>query len=186
MRANLRKLGRMTWVGMLKLQRVVMLTSICMCLSAMVGEVVARTLNMSLLGVEDLGAYVGFWLYFVGAGYSAYQRNHVKAEFMNAIVHNPQVYTKLRALASGLAFALCSYATLWSYQYLHWAILAHEDAISTLFGRLYPAVYFQASIPFGLTLMTFYFLIEFIQWCRPLVRGIPVPEEIYSARKEID
>lgn len=182
-----RKVGRIMWTSALKVQRAIMLTSICFCSTAIVIEVITRyVLKTSIIGVEELAAYVAFWVYLVGASYGSYERSHIKAELTHLIFPNPRAYAKVRAIVGCITFCLCCYVIPWAYRYFMWGITRLEQSRATLLGSTYPVVYFQVSIAVGLTLMAFYFLIEAIQWLMPLVRGTPVPKEMYASRREID
>jgi len=182
-----RKLIEFIWIFLLKLQRIVMLVSICVSASAIMLEVIMRyVFKSSIVGIEELAAYLAFWLYFIGAVYGSYERSHIKADLSHLIFKNPIHYAKGRAVTSLISFALSLYIIPWAWRYVEWGIKRHEQSSSTLFGDTYPVVYFQVSILCGLILMSFYFLVEAIQWIRPVLKGGPIPEEMMLAREESD
>jgi TRAP-type transport system small permease protein len=177
--------GCYIWTALLKLQRVVMLVAICVCASAIMTEVVMRyVLKKSIVGIEELAAYLAFWLYFIGASYGTYERSHIKAELTHLLLKNPRHYAASRALTSFISFALSSYAIVLAYRYAEWGIRRMEQSNSTFLGNTYPVLYFQFSLLVGFALMCFYFLIEFLQWITPLLKREPVPSEMMSARSE--
>ena len=181
------KATHITWTGLLKLQRVVMLVSICFCTTAVVVAVFMRYIVQApIIGIDDLATYVAFWLYFVGASYGAYERSHIKAELVHLIFRTQRTYVKVRVATSFINFGLACYVIPWAYQYTAWGFTELEQSRSAIFGSTYPVVYFQISITFAFILMAMYFLIEAIQWWTLLVRGIPLPEEMSTPRKEID
>jgi len=47
-------------------------------------------------------------------------------------------------------------------------------------------VIFQTSILVGLSLMSFYFFVEFVQWLDVIFVKKSIPEEMLSSRKEIE
>jgi TRAP-type C4-dicarboxylate transport system permease small subunit len=184
---GLKMITRTVWILLLKLQRIIMLSSIVFSASAIMVEVIMRyVFKSSIIGIEELAAYVAFWLYFIGASYGSYERSHIKAELTHLIFKSPRHYAKSRAVTSIISFVLALYAIPWAYDYVEWGVLRNEQSSSTLFGNTYPVVLFQASILFGMTLMCFYFLVEAVQWLQPLIKGAPIPKEMMKARKEID
>jgi len=54
------------------------------------------------------------------------------------------------------------------------------------FKRYLPVVIFQTSILVGLSLMSFYFFVEFVQWLDVIFVKKSIPEEMLSSRKEIE
>jgi len=187
MQDYLKQFAKIAWVGLLKLQRAIMLISLCFCILTIMLEVIMRyILHTSIIGIEELAAYVAFWLYMIGAAYGSYERSHIKAEVTHLIFKSQRKYSVARGVVSLVTFLIACSAIPWAYRYMEWGFLRQEQSSSTLFGTTYPVVYIQSSIAVGLTLMAFYFLAEAVQWLYPILRGRPVPEEMYSARKEID
>lgn len=177
--------GRFIWDIFLKAQRVVMLMTICICTSAIMAEVVMRYIfKISIVGIEELAAYIAFWLYFIGASYGTYERSHIKAELTHMFLKNPKYYATSRAITSFISVALSGYATMLAYHYSEWGIRRMEQSSATFFGSTYPVLYFQFSLLIGFSLMCFYFFVEFLQWITPILKNKPVPEELMSARKE--
>ena len=179
--------GRLIWVVLLKVQRIVMLLTICISSSAIMAEVLMRYIfKTSLIGIEELAAYIAFWLYFIGSAYGTYERSHIKAELTHMLIKNPRHYAISRATTSFISVVLSGYAVVLAWRYSEWGIRRMEQSSATFLGSTYPVVYFQFSLLVGFTLMCFYFLVEFIQWLTPILKNEPVPQEMMSARKETE
>jgi len=179
--------GRFIWDMLLKMQRIVMLLTICISTSAIMAEVLMRYIfKTSIVGIEELAAYIAFWLYFIGASYGTYERSHIKAELTHMLIKNPKYYAISRAVTSFISFALSGYAVILAYHYAEWGIRRMEQSSATFLGSTYPVVYFQFSLLVGFTLMCFYFLVEFLQWITPILKNEPVPSEMMSSRKETE
>ena len=89
------------WHFMLRAQRVVMLLSICFSTIAVFIEVIMRYFfETPLIGIEELAAYVAFWLYFIGGSYGAYERSHISADLSQLIFKNKLNYAKSHAITS--------------------------------------------------------------------------------------
>jgi len=179
------KLANFIWVGLLKIQRLVLVISVCISTTAVFIEVILRyCFNTSFVGIEELAAYCAFWMYFIGASYGAYERSHIKAELTHLIFGNTINYARCRALTSFISFAATAYVIPWAYDYVVWGFQMGEQSSSTLLGSTYPVVYFQISIFIGLCLMSFYFLVEFIQWIRIVLKNKKIPSEMLTSRIE--
>jgi TRAP-type transport system small permease protein len=179
--------GRFIWDTLLKMQRILMLLTICISTSAIMAEVLMRYIfKTSLVGIEELAAYVAFWLYFIGAAYGTYERSHIKAELTHMFIKNPRYYAISRAVTSFISVVLSGYAAILAYRYSEWGIRRMEQSSATFLGNTYPVLYFQFSLLVGFALMCFYFLVEFLQWITPILKNEPVPEEMMSSRKETE
>lgn len=179
--------GRLIWLVLLKVQRIVMLLTICISSGAIMAEVLMRYIfKTSLIGIEELAAYIAFWLYFIGSAYGTYERSHIKAELTHMLIKNQRHYAISRATTSFISVVLSGYAVVLAWRYSEWGIRRMEQSSATFLGSTYPVVYFQFSLLIGFTLMCFYFLVEFIQWLTPILKNKPVPQEMMSARKETE
>jgi TRAP-type C4-dicarboxylate transport system permease small subunit len=175
------------WGALVKIQRLVLVIAVCISTTAVFAEVILRYFfNTSFVGIEELAAYCAFWMYFVGASYGAYERSHIKAELTHLIFGNSINYARCRALTSFISFAAAAYIVPWAYDYVVWGIEMNEQSRSTLFQSTYPVVYFQLSILVGLCLMSFYFLIECLQWTRIVMKKKKIPAEMLSTRQEAE
>lgn len=184
---TLKKIINFVWVALLKIQRLIMVLAVCISTTAVFTEVILRYFfKTSFVGIEELAAYVAFWMYFIGASYGAYERSHIKAELTHLVFGNSLNYARCRAVTSFISFAASAYILPWAYDYLVWGVVRGEQSRSTLLGNTYPVVFFQVSILIGLCLMCLYFLVEFIQWLRIVLDKSPIPEEMLSARKEAE
>lgn len=184
---SLKRLANFIWVALLKIQRTIMMVALCFCLLTIFLEVIMRyILQTSIIGIEELAAYVAFWLYMIGSSYGSYERSQIRAELTHLVFKDPRKYAIAKSVVNLLTFLIICNALPWAYRYLEWGFKRQEQSSATLFGSTYPVVYFQMSISIGLTLMAFYSLVETLQWSIPVLRRQPVPEEMYWARKEID
>ncbi len=183
----MKKVAQFLWVFLLKAQRLVMLVGICLATTAVFIEVIMRyVFQAPFVGIEELAAYSAFWIYFIGGAYGAYERSHIKAELTHLIFGNSLGYAKARAMTSLISFCAAGYAVPWAYEYFVWGIVRREQSSSTFLGSTYPVVIFQTSILVGLSLMCFYFFVEFVQWLDVIFVKKSIPEEMLSSRKEIE
>lgn len=184
---DLKQLISKLWIFLVKMQRLILVISVCISTGAVFTEVILRYFfKTSFVGIEELAAYFAFWMYFMGASYGAYERSHIKAELTHLIFGTTINYAKCRAVTSFIAFAASTWIIPWAYDYTVWGFVRGEQSRSTLLGSTYPVVYFQLSIFVGLILMSLYFLVEFIQWVRIIRKKGPIPQEMLSTREEVE
>lgn len=171
---------------LLKFQRVILLSTIVFCTLALFIEIVVRyILRTSFVGIEEMAAYVAFWMYFIGASYGSYERNHIKAELIHLLFGTSKKYAISRAISSLISFGVTAFAIPWAFNYLLWGISMNEQSQATFLGSTYPVFWFQASIPVGMSLMALYSFVEFVQWMKIILTKDQVPEEMISPRKEV-
>ncbi len=181
------RLIEFVWTALLKIQRVIMLVTVIISTSAVFSEVVMRYIFKSpFVGIEELAAYFAFWMYFIGASYGSYERSHIKAELTHLVFGNTKKYAVCRAFTSFISFCAALYAVPWAYDYFVWGIVRNEQSRATFLGDTYPVVWFQSSILIGLSLMTLYFFVEFVQWVKVIASRDPIPPEMLSTRKEAE
>ena len=111
-----------------------------------------------LFGVEELVCLIAMWLYFIGASYGAYQRNHIKAELVHLWFKTQRSHALINSLSSSITLILSIIMIKWSYPYLIWVIKKGETSQALLL----PMVLSQSAVFFGAVLMTLYFLVELV------------------------
>lgn len=182
----MRSLLRVLWDMLLKFQRIVLLSTLFFCTLAMFIEVVVRyILKTSFVGIEEMATYVAFWMYFMGASYASYERNHIKAELIHLVFGTSKKYAISRAIGSLISFAVLAFAIPWAFDYLLWGISMNEQSLATFLGKTYPVFWFQASIPVGISLMVLYSFVELVQWVKIAFTKDQVPGEMISPREEV-
>ncbi len=178
---------RLLWNALLRLQRIVMLATILFTVISICVEVVARYIFHSpIVGLEELAAYVVFWLYFTGGSYGAYERSHISADLSQLFLKNPVSYARAHVVSSFISTAVCVYAIPWGWEYFKWGRDMNELSNATFLGETYPVMYFQAAVPVGIVLMAFYFFMEFTQWFKYGFIDKKLPEAMRAPRQEID
>lgn len=175
------------WNGLLKFQRFVMLVSIIVSVTCIFIEVIFRYFfKSSIIGIAEIGAYVAFWMYFIGSSYGTHERCHVKAELTHLVFKNKASYAKSRFFASLISLSTCIYILPWAWDYFEWGLTMKEKSSSTFMGSTYQVVYFQSAILVGLTLTALYLAAEAIMWFSPAFKGNEVTPDMEQSREEID
>ncbi|MDY3868644.1 MAG: TRAP transporter small permease subunit, partial [Pyramidobacter sp.] len=105
------------WNTLLRLQRIVMLLTICITTLAVFIEVIMRYIfKTPLVGIEELAAYVAFWLYFIGGTYGSYERSHISADMSSLVFKNKVSYARSHTVTSLITTGVCVYAIPWAWE----------------------------------------------------------------------
>lgn len=117
--------------------------------------VIARAMNINLLGYEEILIICAFWLYMFGTAYGSYEDSHIKADIL--VVMMPEGYKKdlIAILRNTLSVVLGFIFLLWALQLFFWTV---ENGQQTPVWRI-PVTISQSSILFGLTVGTFYHIV---------------------------
>jgi len=142
------------------------------CLGFILAEVVLRNIvRVSLFGTSEIAVLSAWWFYMFGASLGAWERTHIKADILLVFVKNSRRGMSIvRTISSSLTVFLCAATSSWALTYIDRAIDLHR---TSSYLRI-PMIIAQAPILVGLSLMTFYFLIQLIDHVLQLAGKRPV------------
>jgi len=126
---------------------------------AMLLELLVRFfLKQSIFGLSDFIGFTSVWLYAIGASFASYERNHIKAEFINVFVKSIRIRNLARFVSAAISTGMSAVFTKWS-----WDLCVYSVSVGEV-TQAYPVpkVIFQSSFFFGGILMVIYFLWEAI------------------------
>ena len=107
----------------------------------------------------------------MGAAYATYDRSHIKGGVVQLFIKNhPRVLVSFQVGVTLLCLGLSGLLTVWGYDNFIWNLEVNSRSTQLFL----PLAYAQLSLPVGFILMAVYFLTEFIDSVRDLVRGVPV------------
>jgi TRAP-type C4-dicarboxylate transport system permease small subunit len=142
--------------------------------------VIARAMNINLLGYEEILIICAFWLYMFGTAYGSYEDSHIKADII--VVMMPEGFKKdlIAILRNALTLVLGVIFLLWALQLFLWTV---ENGQQTPVWRI-PVTISQSSILFGLTVGTFYHVVYlydefknfYIKWIRKTPQDVALNE----------
>lgn len=118
--------------------------------------VVARTLNINLLGYEEILIICAFWLYMIGSAYGSYEESHIKADIIVIMMKEGFAKDLIALLRNTLSVVIGIVFLLWALQLFQWNITNGQQ---TPVWRI-PVTVSQSSLLFGLTVGTFYHLVH--------------------------
>jgi TRAP-type C4-dicarboxylate transport system permease small subunit len=160
---------------MVKIQRTFLFYLLLVLTAAMLLEIGVRYFfNQSIFGLSDFIGYSSVWLYAVGASFATYEKSHIKAEFINAMVRSDRTRHGFRLIAALISAFMSAVFTKWSYELCVYSVQVGEKT------QAYPVpkVIFQSSFLVGGILMTIYFLWEALECCISIKENRPfIPAE---------
>ena len=154
--------------GLVAAQRGLLFFLMVLLTTAMLAEVVTRYFfGHSLFGLEQFVGYTAVWVYFIGAAYGAYERSHIKAEFIGMAIKNKRKLMIVRSAAAAVATFVSCVLAKWSLDFCLASIRVHETSPT----HNVPMVYFQSALLVGAILMVAYFWWEAIELGRQAYRS---------------
>lgn len=117
--------------------------------------VIARSMNVNLLGYEEILIICAFWLYMFGTAYGSYENSHIKADILVVTMKEGFRKDLVALLRNSLSVVLGFIFLLWALQLFFWTV---ENGQQTPVWRI-PVTVSQSSLLFGLLVATFYHLV---------------------------
>lgn len=111
-----------------------------------------------LHGLEELIIIPAFWMYFIGAAYGTYKKEHITADIVSVYLKGEKKHLWLKLIISLINCSLISIFAFWSIEYIIWSI--NSGAHSNVWK--YPMYIPQSSILVGFGLMTLYTFVELV------------------------
>ncbi len=163
------KFRKNLWEGVDQVWQNIGVVAASACLILMLCQIFLRYIaKRPLMGVEEITCMIAFWAYFMGAVHGSYEGSHVKAQITQVLIKNRYVLNIVNAITSFITVLIACYVSVWGYEYFIWGVQRGETSPFMLI----PRVYSQSAISFGLVLMAFYFIVEFIKnMCTIFSRG---------------
>lgn len=140
------------WEALVKFLRFGLIVSNILVVLITFAAVVTRTLNVSLLGYEEILIICAFWLYMFGSAYGNYEKSHIAADFLFVIMKDGLVKEVLMILRDILSVILGAVFIFWAFQLFQWSA---TNGQLTPVWRI-PVVVSQSSLLFGLGVGTFF------------------------------
>ncbi len=118
--------------------------------------VIARTMNINLLGYEEILIICAFWLYMIGSAYGSFEESHIKADII--VIMMKEGFTKdlIALLRNTLSVIIGIIFLVWALQLFQWNIINGQQ---TPVWRI-PVTVSQSSLLFGLTVGSFFHLVH--------------------------
>ena len=145
---------------LVRVQKIFLFYLFALLVLAMLLELLVRFfLKQSIFGLSDFIGFTSVWLYAIGASFASYERNHIKAEFLNVFVKSNRIRNLFRVISAGISVGMSAVFTKWS-----WDLCVYSVSIGEV-TQAYPVpkVIFQSSFFFGGILMVIYFFWEAVE-----------------------
>lgn len=120
-----------------------------------------------LMGIEELLLFPTIWLYMLGGANASQERTHIECGILTLYIKKDKSI-KIFNLAKGIFSLLVSlWLTYWSYWLFSYSLKLWKTS-----DMLYiPTFFAESSIFIGLVLMSFYTLLELIEYTKCFVKG---------------
>lgn len=143
------------WNALVKFLRFGLIVSCTLVTCITFAAVIARALNINLLGYEEILIICAFWLYMIGSAYGSYEDSHIKADIIVVMMKEGFLKDLIALIRNTLSVVIGIAFLMWAFQLFEWTIVNGQQ---TPVWRI-PMTVSQSSILFGLTVGTFYNLV---------------------------
>ena len=146
--------------AMLKVLRFIMI-SMSLTVAVVIGVAAALryVFKMDMYGIEDFIIVFAYWLYFSGGAYGAFENSHITADILTVYMKNQKMKRGIICFSSLCTVLLSGLFAFWGWQMFAWQL---DKGGATPVWRI-PLYVPQSAITLGLTLMTFYFGLHFLE-----------------------
>ncbi|HHX51592.1 MAG TPA: TRAP transporter small permease [Clostridia bacterium] len=159
------------WDALLSLQKIIVIVcSIITVIGISSAAFLRYVFRTDLYGYEEIIVIFAFWLYFIGGSYGSYERSHITAELVSVYVKNEKLKTFMIWVSSGITVLLSLLFTYWATDIITWGLAS--GAKSPVWGI--PLVIPQSAILAGLVLMSFYFIVHWLDDTKRLLQQAKV------------
>lgn len=158
------------WNAKLKLQRFILLACGIAVTALITVQVFTRyVMGISLFGIEELATFAAVYMYFIGAAHGAWERGHISASLVELMIPEGRAQHAIALVASAITVVLSGWMSVWAWQYL--AFTLKRGTMSLEVGI--HMGWIHGVMPAGLTLMTLYFAVEFLENWNRVFKGDP-------------
>lgn len=122
-------------------------------------QVILRTLNMPLFGIEELLTFPTIWIYFLGGVCASYTDSHIECSIVGALSKNKKAIVLAKQLSNIAASFLAIYVLKWGAEYTQYSLKMHKvSAVLKI-----PMPIGEVIIMVGLTLMAVFTVVRTVQ-----------------------
>lgn len=125
-------------------------------------------------GYEEIAVLVGFWLYFMGAAYGAYNNTHVSADVIDAYFPEGTMKRILTVLRNAITVGVCGLFVYFGYEFFEFAFKGplgnYQFQPRSMTWRI-PFWTSRGAIFFGLIFMELYFFRNLVLSLNALIKG---------------
>jgi TRAP-type C4-dicarboxylate transport system permease small subunit len=161
--------------ALLKVLRFIMI-SMSLTVAVVIGVAAALryVFKMDMYGIEDFIIVFAYWLYFSGGAYGAFENSHITADILTVYMKNQKLKRGIICFSSLCTVLLSGLFAYWGWLMFSWQ-LAKGGATPVWRIPLYVP---QSAITLGLTLMTFYFALHFMENLRLFRKALSGKAEV--------
>ncbi|HTV67674.1 MAG TPA: TRAP transporter small permease subunit [Rhizobiaceae bacterium] len=157
------------WNAKLRLQRFILLVCGVAVTALITVQVFTRyVMGISLFGIEELASFVAVYMYFIGASHGAWERGHISASLVDLVFREGRVRDGITLIASLITVILSGWMSVWAWQYLAFTIRRGTMSLEVGISM----AWVHGVMPVGLSLMTLYFAVEFLDNWKRFTKGV--------------
>lgn len=144
---------------LIKFQKNLSVIMIILLVTLVFVQVILRTFNLPLMGIEELLILPTIWLYMLGAANASQERSHISVDIANVFIKNEKVLIILSIVKNIVSLIIGIILTYWMF--IHFSYSLSMWKISPLLSM--PLFFVESALFVGVFLMTLYTLMDTIR-----------------------
>ncbi len=124
--------------------------------------------RIAFFGFEELVVLLAFWLYFIGASYGTYSKSHIQADVIPMYIKNQKIKSGMHLAVSLVTIIIAIIFGIWAIEMFTWTF---ERSPTTPMLKI-PHILYDGVILLGFFLMTFYFLVHFVEDIKSFIKMV--------------
>lgn len=131
---------------------------LCMLVTLVFVQVLLRTFNFPLMGIEELLILPTIWLYMMGAANASEERSHISVDILEVFLKNETVLTISSFVKNIVSFFIGIILTYWMFNYISYSFTVWK--LTPLLSL--PVFFLESALFVGVLLMTLYTLADLV------------------------
>lgn len=157
--SNVKEKGNKVINGLIKFQKIFSVIMIILMLSLVFFQVILRSLNLPLMGIEELLILPTIWLYMIGAANASQERSHISVDIIEVFLKNKKLLIILSIIKNIVSLFIGIILTYWMF--IHFSYSLSMWKLSPLLSM--PLFLVESALFVGVFLMTLYTFMDTIR-----------------------
>lgn len=143
---------------LISFQQFLAILMLLMLLTLVFVQVVLRSLNLPLMGIEELIIFPTIWLYMLGSANASEERSQINVDILEVFLSNEAVLTVIDLVKNLVSLFIGIFLTYWMFDFLTYSLSLWK--YSPLLSM--PMFFIESALFVGVFLMTLYILFDVI------------------------
>lgn len=150
---------------LISFQQILAILMLLMLLTLVFVQVALRSLNLPLMGIEELIIFPTIWLYMLGSANASEERSQINVDILEVFLSNSTVLTVIDFLKNLVSLLIGVVLVYWMFGFFTYSLSLWK--LSPLISM--PMFFIESALFVGVFLMTLYILFDFFDSIRKII-----------------